>query len=268
MRAITTLLSALRGSSPRAVFIRLTSAGIVLLGAISALLALLIWMEWVPPTRGGESDEALSFADLARDSGTLVIEVSIDPSGGPYATPVAPLNDVDLTALLPPTTLGEVTYLFDCTADGTPEMSITTASTRATAVDVCDYPDPGNYVARVRAVTASTTLEGVVGIVVQSWSLVVNGFARPSLGPAPLMDVDLVAAVTGTATGDITYSFDCTADGIWDSQETVTGYPDANAFIAEDLCSYPEPGWYTATWRVERGGLSFQGSSAVFAESP
>ena len=41
-------------------------------------------------------------------------------------------------------------------------------------------------------------------------------YANPASGPAPLNNVDLTATVSGTATGDITYWFDCRDDGSWE----------------------------------------------------
>jgi hypothetical protein len=263
IRAVTTLLHTLLGIVPRRLVV-LAGAIIGAVSVLSALIAVLTYLEVIPPTLSGDSDEESSFTELAQDFRSLLVEVSVDP----LATHLAPLEDVDLTAILPPTTEGEITYLFDCTADGTPEMSLTSVTSRASAVDVCDYPAPGTYVARVQAVTTSTTYEAFVGIVVDSRSLFVNGLALPSQGTAPLTDVDLVAVVTGTMTGDIQYWFDCTGDGIWDRQETVRGEGGTGVYVAEDLCDYPEPGLYTARIRAGREGSAFEGAHAVFVQSP
>ena len=266
MRAVTALLKALWGAVSHWLVAR-REAILAFLAALAAVTWLLVYLEVSPPTLfggSGGSDEDLSFTQLAQDFQTLLVEVAIDPS----ATPVAPLDDIDLTAILPPTVEGEVTYLFDCTADGTEEMSITTDSKQAVAVDACDYPAAGTYVARVQAVTASTTFEASVGIVVHSRSLFVNGLALPSSGTAPLMDVDFVAVVTGTMTGDVEYSFDCTGDGIWDSQETVADAGGIGVYVAEDLCDYPEPGTYTAMIRAGREGSVFEGTIGVIVLVP
>ncbi|MCG2696389.1 MAG: hypothetical protein L6257_03060, partial [Candidatus Portnoybacteria bacterium] len=47
-------------------------------------------------------------------------------------------------------------------------------------------------------------------------TLSVNLTAYPSSGTAPLYDVDLDADVSGTATGNIIYQFDCTNNGTWE----------------------------------------------------
>lgn len=93
-------------------------------------------------------------------------------------------------------------------------------------------------------------------------SLIVYVSADPSSGPAPLYGVDLAAAVSGTATGPITYSFDCTDDGSWERTVTTT----ASIFVATDLCDYPHPGSYRGVIKVERCGLSFAGSVGILVQ--
>jgi hypothetical protein len=83
--------------------------------------------------------------------------------------------------------------------------------------------------------------------------------ASPSSGSAPLNNVDLTANVSGTATGNITYKFDCTSNGTWEKTITTSN----TTYTAVDLCSYPNPGSYTAKVRVERDGLSFEGTVAI-----
>lgn len=84
--------------------------------------------------------------------------------------------------------------------------------------------------------------------------------AEPSEGPAPLA-VDLVVKVSGSASGPITYRFDCTSDGAWDRVITT----EIAEYRATNLCSYEQPGNYTATIKAERQGLSFQGTVAILA---
>lgn len=93
----------------------------------------------------------------------------------------------------------------------------------------------------------------------QSTTLLVDFSASPSSGLAPLNSVDLSAAISGTATGLITYRFDCTGDNVWDNVTTSA----STSYTAPDLCNYPNPGVYTAKAMVERGGLSSQGSIAM-----
>jgi len=149
---------------------------------------------------------------------TLLVDISANPSSGQ-----APLNDVDLTANVSGTATGSITYKFDCTNNGTWERTHTTNSTSYTATDLCDYSSPGNYTAKVRVERANLTFEGTTAIfVLEGPILSVILSANPSSGPAPLNDVDLTADVSGTATGDITYKFDCTNNGTWERTQTTS----------------------------------------------
>ena len=49
----------------------------------------------------------------------------------------------------------------------------------------------------------------------ESPTLYVSARMNPNYGRAPLNDVDLTDAVSGTATGNATFFFDCTNDGTW-----------------------------------------------------
>jgi hypothetical protein len=68
----------------------------------------------------------------------------------------APLNDVDLIAEISNYYDGnyrydrQFTYYFDCENDGIWDKTVTTADTIYTAVNLCDYYNPGSYTARVR----------------------------------------------------------------------------------------------------------------------
>lgn len=93
----------------------------------------------------------------------------------------------------------------------------------------------------------------------ETTTLLVDFSASPSSGLAPLNSVDLSAAVSGTATGTITYRFDCTGDGVWDHTYTSAG----TSYTAYDLCNYPNSGGYIAKAMAERGGISFQGSVGI-----
>lgn len=190
----------------------------------------------------------------------LFVDISATPSSGP-----APLNNVDLTATVSGTAAGPITYKFDCTADGIYDQSITTESQTFTAADLCNYSNPGSYTAKVQVERENLTFEGTTAILaLSSADLFVDLSADPSSGPAPLNNVDLTAIVSGTATGNVTYKFDCTSDG---SFEKVITTP-STTFTAADLCGYSSPGSFTATVQVERGGLAFQGTTAILVTNP
>ena len=186
---------------------------------------------------------------------TLYVDLSVNPSFGP-----APLNDVDLTATVSGSASGDITYKFDCTNDGSWERTQTTTSTSYTATDLCDYPSVGSYTAKISVEREGLVFYGTTAIFVSGGSdLLVNLSASPSSGAAPLNNVDLTASVSGSASGDITYKFDCTSDGSWDKTYTAS----STNYTATDLCSYPSSGSYTAKVLAERGGLSFQGTAGI-----
>ena len=96
-------------------------------------------------------------------------------------------------------------------------------------------------------------------LVHQSPTLYVSFNVNPNSGCAPLTNVDLSANVYGTATGPITYFFDCNNDGNW---EKITTRNDSN-HIAYDLCHYNNYGNYTAKVMIERDLLSVQATAPV-----
>jgi len=186
---------------------------------------------------------------------TLFVDLTADPSSGE-----APLNDVDLIANVSGTATGDITYRFDCTNNGSFEKTITTSSDPYTAEDLCDYPDPGTYIAKVRAERQGLTAEDTTEIFVEEIpTLHLSITATPSSGHAPLNDVDLTADVSGTATGDITYRFDCTNNGTWERTQTTS----STSYTAIDLCDYSSPGVYAVKISAEREGLIIQGTINV-----
>ena len=180
-----------------------------------------------------------------------------------YASPslgFAPLNDVDLIADVSGTATGDITYRFDCESNGSWERVVTTDSTSYTAIDLCDYPDSGDYAATVKAERGSLSAQGEIAIVVQEpLTLFIDLTADPSSGEAPLNNVDLIADVAGSATGDITYKFDCTNNGSWEKTITISSDP----YTAIDLCDYPSSGIYTAKVLVEREGLTAEDTTEI-----
>jgi len=186
---------------------------------------------------------------------SLSVEFFASPSSGN-----APLNNVDLIVNVSGSASGDITYKFDCTNNGTWEKTITTSSESYTATDLCDYSSSGTYNAKVSVERESLVFQGTTAIFVDSGNdLSVTLSTNPSSGEEPLNNVDLTAYVSGTATGDITYKFDCTNNGTWEKTITTS----SESYTATDLCDYSSSGVYTATVKVERGGLSFQGTAAI-----
>ena len=200
------------------------------------------------------------FPVIADASSTLYVDISVNPSSGP-----APLNNVDFTASVSGSATGDITYKFDCTNDGSWERTQTTSSTNYTATDLCSYSTAGSYTARISVEREGLVFYGTTAIFVSGGSdMSVTLSANPSSGNVPLNDVDLTASVSGAASGDILYKFDCTSDGSWERTQT-TG---SNSYTATDLCSYPSTGSYTTKVRVERGGVSIEGTAIVLVTSP
>jgi hypothetical protein len=186
----------------------------------------------------------------------LQVEFSANPNSG-----TAPLSNVDLTATVSGTATGPITYKFDCTNDGVWDKIVTTNNTSYTAVDLCSYSSPGNYLAKVSVGRNGLFFEGITAIMVKGdQNLSVTLSATPSSGTAPLQNVDLNATVSGNANeGTITYQFDCNGDGTWEH----TRVTNSTTYTATDVCQYENPGSYTARVKVERGGLSFIGTTVV-----
>lgn len=80
-------------------------------------------------------------------------------------------------------------------------------------------------------------------------SIAVSLSANPSSGAAPLSST-LTAAVTGAATGDIIYKFDCQNDGTYEYSFTSSNPTESRT------CDYTANGSYTAKVYAERGGLN------------
>ena len=95
-------------------------------------------------------------------------------------------------------------------------------------------------------------------------TLYVSLLADPNAGEAPLNNVDLIVEVSGTATGVIEYKLDCTNDGIWE-EENITNN---SSWHAVNICSYSDPGEYSAKVRVKRGGLTVEGTSTILVLAP
>jgi PKD repeat protein len=87
--------------------------------------------------------------------------------------------------------------------------------------------------------------------------------ASPMSGSAPLTGVDLIGDVTGTATGNIRYRFDCNNDGVWESDNTVT----SDSYAKTDLCSYTTTGIYTAKVEATREGLVATNTTTITVNS-
>ena len=95
-------------------------------------------------------------------------------------------------------------------------------------------------------------------------TLSVSLSANPSSGNAPLSNVGLMADVSGTAAGDITYKFDCENDGTYEKTITTS----ADSYTAWNLCDYSSAGTYTAKVVVERGSLNAADTATIKVNVP
>ncbi len=102
-------------------------------------------------------------------------------------------------------------------------------------------------------------MAGTIRVTSDQPSLSVALTAEPASGEAPLSGVDLQAQVGGTATGEISYRFDCTGDGVFEHEVTNS----TELYTAVDVCTYTEAGTYTAKVLVEREGLSAEATTTV-----
>jgi|GEM_PF-3302534 len=185
---------------------------------------------------------------------TLYVDLVANPSSGK-----APLEDVDLTADVSGSATGVIKYQFDCTDNGTWDITEYNSYDPYTTYDLCDYYSGGTYTARVRVQRAGLTAEDTTQIVVDERTLSVDLVADPSSGDSPLRDVDLIADVSGSATGSIVYKFDCTNDGSWEGTYTSSSEP----YTAYELCDYNSEGTYTARVLVQRDGLTAEDTTKI-----
>ena len=89
--------------------------------------------------------------------------------------------------------------------------------------------------------------------------------AIPNSGTAPLSSVALKATVSGSASGPITYRFDCTDNGSW--EYTFTNISDNSKTVA-GACGYSAAGSYTAKVEVRREDATALATAQITASSP
>jgi len=186
------------------------------------------------------------------------------PTRMPTKTPVptstntpAPTHTPTLTPTLtntPTSTLSftpTLTYTPTPTRTPTPTPIHTFTPTRTPTNTPTLTPTPTNTITTTPTPTPTSTLH-------------VSLLADPNAGEAPLNNVDLIVEVNGTATGLIEYQLDCTNDGIWEEENTTN----SSSWHAVNICSYSEPGEYSAKARVKRGGLTVEGTSTILVLEP
>lgn len=191
----------------------------------------------------------------------LFANISASPSSGN-----APLNGVDFIISVEGSATGPITYKVDCTSNNSWDRVVgNTTENPITISDACDYPSAGDFMATVQVERQNLQFEGTVAIAVSSAApppsptISVSLSASPNSGPVPLNDVDLTATVSGTATGNILYQFDCDNNGSFEHVNTV----DTSSYAIADVCDYVSAGIHTARVRAGRQGVSSEATTPI-----
>ncbi len=203
---------------------------------------------------------------LTVTAATLSVTLTATPGSG-----TTPLTGVVLTADVSGTATGTINYTFYCnrndtgidiTSPNSYKIDATTTDPYSTPSNTCDsiYANSGTYTAKVIAERGSSAAEARAIITVNASTLTCSLSATPSSGTAPLNDVDLAADVSGTATGNITYKFDCTNDGTWNHTPTAMA---TDPYTIADLCDYPDSGTYTAKLEATRQGVTCSATTII-----
>ena len=173
---------------------------------------------------------------------------SVSQGGSTTATATATLSSGTTQAVTysatssPALTGGSISFSpASCNPTCNSTMTITTAASTPAGIYTITITGTGGSL--TRTTTYTLTVNAATCSVVLT--------ATPSSGTAPLNDVDLTGDVSGTATGDISYRFDCTNDGTWEHSSASTS---VDPYTIADLCDYASAATYTAKVRTNRGG--------------
>ncbi|MFA4998833.1 MAG: PKD domain-containing protein [Candidatus Paceibacterota bacterium] len=150
-------------------------------------------------------------------------------------------------------------YSWSCTGGSLSSYSIARPTYTAPSVSYNNYY---NCVLTVRDDEGLSASDNMVVYVREqsSGNFSVSLTPNPSSGNAPLNNVSLTAYLSGDASGDATYKYDCTNDGSW---ERITS-ANANSNTAYSLCNYYTNGNYTAKVEVTRGGMTNYATAVVY----
>ena len=155
-----------------------------------------------------------------------------------------------------------LTYSWSCTAGSLSSYSTAQPTYTAPSVSYNTYYTCTLTVRDDEGLTGSDSM--VVYVRNQdSGDLYVSLTPSPSSGYAPLSNVSLTADLSGTATGDATYKYDCTNDGSWERITSIN----SNSNTAYSLCSYYSTGNYTAKVEVTRGGVTNYATAPIYVYS-
>ncbi|MFC1630281.1 hypothetical protein ACFL06_01985, partial [Patescibacteria group bacterium] len=196
------------------------------------------------------------------DAPTLsVVLLAENPSSG-----TAPLNDVDLKASVSGSADGLITYKFYCNStDTTAAKTVTTTTNPYTAQNLCDYGSSGTKTAKVTVDRQGLSATDTVSILVSEPETlsITSATASPNSGDDSLSGIVFTVNATGTLIdNNPTIRVDCTDDGIYDWHKGVDHLDDdfdngaqLPPYVTPALCSYPNPGSYTARVKLEHALL-------------
>lgn len=98
---------------------------------------------------------------------TLLVDLEADPTSGE-----APLNDVELTAVVSGTATGTIEYKFDCEGDDEWDYIFETSEESKTVT--CNYPNKGSYKTKVQVTRESESSQATTVIRVLSFTDIVD----------------------------------------------------------------------------------------------
>ena len=237
---------------------------------------------------GSDVLSSVSNGSYTLSAPTLSVSLSASPSSG-----TAPVNDVDLTADVSGTATGTINYKFWCNCGSTCSTVATcqsacgtenyappaTTSDPYTATDVCDYASAGTYYGKVVAERGTLSAEArtTISVAAPPTLFVDLKVATDSANwqdslsqEYPLNSVDMRGDVSGTATGNIVYTFYCNRT---DPGTNITsGYchqssaTSTDPYTISNCCSYSTIGTYTAKVIVQRAGLAAEQRKSIFVD--
>ena len=192
------------------------------------------------------------------------VNVSSNPSSGN-----APLNSA-ITANVSGSATGNIDYRWDCDGDGVfgsadsePESLNFSSTTNAAN---CSYSSPGNFTPGVRVTRQGLSGAGFTNVNVGG-TLGVTVSANPSSGNIPL-DSLVTANVSGSATGNIDYRWDCDGDGVFGSADSEPELLGSSSAIQSRTCNFSSIGTYNTAVRIWRGGLMATGYVVISGSNP
>jgi len=200
---------------------------------------------------------------------TLDVDLTVAQNDNGYKdswTGIAPLNDIDLKSVVSGTATGTIRYRVWCDqSKGVTHDHSGETSTTHKDLDLCDYPTPGTYIAKVVVNRGGLQATNTATITVESPPTVALHLSTTSSNWVKSLDltapVQKIVDLRGTVTngsGNIDYYFWCHNP----SNDTSTAGADksylgiaTNPKVSADLCAYPDANTYKPKVVIRRNGL-------------